>query len=122
MKPTVAATAYRTARVSLDAAATDQQKLERVLAHSDALVQPFVPEIQTEGEWSLIYLGGKFSHSVKKYPEQSDYRVQAEFGDALCPNLLPGHSSTSVVEHWSCSIEFHSMRVSTASRPRPDSG
>lgn len=89
MKPTVAATAYRTARVSLDAAATDQQKLERVLAHSDALVQPFVPEIQTEGEWSLIYLDEKFSHSVKKYPEQSDYRVQAEFGGRVVSQPAP---------------------------------
>jgi glutathione synthase/RimK-type ligase-like ATP-grasp enzyme len=89
VKPTVAATAYRTSRVTLETAATDQQLLEEVLAHSDALVQPFVPEIQTEGEWSLIYLDGEFSHSVKKYPQSGDYRVQAEFGGRVVPEAAP---------------------------------
>lgn len=89
VKPTVAATAYRTSRVSLETAVTDQQLLEEVLAHSDALVQPFIPEIQTEGEWSLIYLDGEFSHSVKKYPQSGDYRVQAEFGGRVVPEAAP---------------------------------
>lgn len=89
VKPTVAATAYRTSRVTLETAATDQIQLEEVLAHSDALVQPFVPEIQTEGEWSLIYLDDKFSHSVKKYPQSGDYRVQAEFGGRVVSEPAP---------------------------------
>jgi glutathione synthase/RimK-type ligase-like ATP-grasp enzyme len=89
VKPTVAATAYRTSRVSLETATTDQQLLEEVLAHSDALVQPFIPEIQTEGEWSLIYLDGQFSHSVKKYPQSGDYRVQAEFGGRVVSETAP---------------------------------
>jgi hypothetical protein len=89
IKPTVAATAYRTSRVTLETATSDQQQLEEVLAHSDALVQPFVPEIQTEGEWSLIYLDGDFSHSVRKYPQSGDYRVQAEFGGRVVSEPAP---------------------------------
>jgi glutathione synthase/RimK-type ligase-like ATP-grasp enzyme len=89
VKPTVAATAYRTSRVTLATAVTDQQRLDEVLVHSDALVQPFIPEIQTEGEWSLIYLDGQFSHSVKKYPQSGEYRVQAEFGGRVVSETAP---------------------------------
>jgi hypothetical protein len=44
------------------------------------LVQPFQPEIQSEGEWSLIYFDGEFSHAVLKRPAAGDYRVQNDFG------------------------------------------
>lgn len=33
------------------------------------LVQPFLPGIREEGEWSLVFLGGEFSHAVLKRPE-----------------------------------------------------
>ncbi len=44
------------------------------------LVQPFQPEIQTEGEWSLIFIDGEYSHAVLKRPAAGDYRVQNDFG------------------------------------------
>ncbi|MFE0654557.1 RimK family alpha-L-glutamate ligase [Streptomyces sp. NPDC059534] len=33
-----------------------------------ALVQPCLPMVQEEGEVSLVFLGGKFSHAVRRYP------------------------------------------------------
>jgi len=42
------------------------------------LLQPFCPEVVSEGELSLIYFGGKFSHAVCKRPADGDFRVQAE--------------------------------------------
>lgn len=53
------------------------------VASGALLVQPFVPEIETEGEVSLVYLGGVLSHAVRKRPRAGDYRVQAEHGGAL---------------------------------------
>ncbi len=44
------------------------------------MLQPFLPEVQAEGEWSLIFLGGRFSHAVIKRPAAGDFRVQAEHG------------------------------------------
>lgn len=44
------------------------------------LVQEFIPEISNQGEWSLIFLGGQFSHAVKKVPRRGDFRVQHEYG------------------------------------------
>jgi glutathione synthase/RimK-type ligase-like ATP-grasp enzyme len=122
VKPTVAATAYRTARVTLATAVTDQQLLEDVLAHSDALVQPFVPEIQTEGEWSLIYLDGEFSHSVKKYPQAGDYRVQAEFGGRVVPEAAPqsfidiGYHALEQFDHRSLYARLDGVETETGIR------
>lgn len=44
------------------------------------MVQPFLPEIASAGEWSLLYFGGAFSHAVLKRPATGDYRVQSQFG------------------------------------------
>jgi hypothetical protein len=37
-------------------------------------------EIRHEGEWSLMFFGGKFSHAVLKTPLPGDFRVQSDFG------------------------------------------
>ncbi len=47
------------------------------------LVQPFLPEIQTKGEWSLVYLGGEYSHGIRKLPAQGQILVHAERGGSL---------------------------------------
>ncbi len=44
------------------------------------MVQPFMEAIVSEGEYSLIYFGGRFSHGVLKTPGSGDFRVQEEFG------------------------------------------
>ncbi|WP_145087290.1 ATP-grasp domain-containing protein [Anatilimnocola aggregata] len=47
------------------------------------LVQPFLPEIQTNGEWSLVYFGGEYSHGIHKLPARSQIMVHAERGGSL---------------------------------------
>jgi glutathione synthase/RimK-type ligase-like ATP-grasp enzyme len=44
------------------------------------LVQPYFSTIATEGEYSLFYFGGIFSHSIVKRPAAGDFRVQEQFG------------------------------------------
>ncbi|MBJ7438704.1 MAG: hypothetical protein JHD35_06740 [Sphingopyxis sp.] len=44
------------------------------------LVQPLMPGILTEGEVSLFFFGGKFSHAIVKRPAAGDFRVQEQFG------------------------------------------
>jgi hypothetical protein len=46
-------------------------------------VQPFLPEIRTAGEWSLVYLGGAYSHAVHKLPAPGQIMVHAEQGGSL---------------------------------------
>jgi len=45
-----------------------------------ALVQPFMAAVQTEGELSFVYCGGRFSHALVKAPASGDYRVQSVYG------------------------------------------
>lgn len=45
-----------------------------------ALVQPFLPGIVEEGEHSLIFIDGAFSHGLIKRPAPGDYRVQSLYG------------------------------------------
>ncbi len=81
LKPRVSATAYGTHVVSRDrgVATADWPALER----SGCLLQLFVPEIQSRGEISLVFLDGLFSHAVRKRPVAGDFRVQADFGGSL---------------------------------------
>jgi glutathione synthase/RimK-type ligase-like ATP-grasp enzyme len=44
------------------------------------MVQPFLEEIKTAGEWSLLFFNGRFSHALVKKPAQGDFRVQYQFG------------------------------------------
>jgi len=52
---------------------------ERLTDHGDVVVQPFVPAI-VDGERSLVFLGGRFSHAVRKVPKTGDYRSQRHLG------------------------------------------
>jgi len=46
----------------------------------EMLIQPLMPMIAREGEFSLFYFAGKFSHAILKIPEIGDFRVQEQFG------------------------------------------
>jgi len=50
----------------------------------DVLVQPYEPTVAV-GEDSLIFLGGVFSHAVRKVPAAGDYRVQEQYGGTVAP-------------------------------------
>jgi glutathione synthase/RimK-type ligase-like ATP-grasp enzyme len=57
-----------------------QPALEAVLARGKAMIQPFLSSLEAEGELSLIYIDGAFSHAVRKRPAQGDFRVQSIWG------------------------------------------
>ena len=50
-----------------------------------AMLQPYLPAIESEGEISLVYLGGAFSHAIGKRPKAGDFRVQPEWGADIGP-------------------------------------
>lgn len=57
-----------------------QAHLDELLAHGDVLVQQFVPDIENEGEWSVVLVDGRVAHALRKLPATGDYRVQEEWG------------------------------------------
>lgn len=50
------------------------------IAGKKMLIQPFQPAIAQEGEYSLFYFGGAFSHAILKRPAKGDFRVQEFLG------------------------------------------
>ena len=81
IKPAVSATAHRTHLVDR----REGRRLGALLADGDTLVQRYLGEIEGQGEWSLVYIDGSFSHAVRKIPAAGDFRVQTEFGGRAEP-------------------------------------
>lgn len=80
VKPVISAAATRTWRVSHATVLDVGVQFAESLDAGDVMVQPFMPEIQTRGEWSLMFIDGDFSHAVRKMPTEGDFRVQTGFG------------------------------------------
>lgn len=91
VKPAVSGGAKNTFVLTRQESSVRQPQLQELLRDEDFLVQPFQPQIQEEGEWSLIYFGGEFSHCVLKTPKSGDFRVQHYLGGGIEPREAPAH-------------------------------
>ncbi len=90
VKPTISAGAYQTLLTSRDEADAHQSYLESILLDRGALVQPFIPQIQSEGEWSLFYFNREYSHAVIKRPNSGDFRIQGG-------EIAPAHPTGNIL-------------------------
>ena len=83
MKPLIGASAHETRLV------TGETLDEAAAAHRSgalgraAVIQPFVEEIRTAGEWSVIFIDGEPTHAVRKRPAAGDFRVQPRLGGTV---------------------------------------
>ncbi|HKQ53846.1 MAG TPA: hypothetical protein VJT74_15840 [Pyrinomonadaceae bacterium] len=80
VKPAVSMSAYGTWVTTPAGAARDQREVRELPAGSAVMVQRFVPEVQTRGEWSFVFFMKEYSHAVLKMPKAGDFRVQRDFG------------------------------------------
>ena len=80
VKPTISATAFNTFGTSRESAHRNQRAFDEALSVSGMMVQRFIREVLTSGEWSLLFFNNKFSHAVIKLPKAGDFRVQEDFG------------------------------------------
>jgi glutathione synthase/RimK-type ligase-like ATP-grasp enzyme len=80
VKPVVSAGAHETWRTSRARAADDEPRFRAQASRQRLMIQPFLPEITTAGEYSLFFFGGEFSHAVVKRPCPGDFRVQLQYG------------------------------------------
>jgi glutathione synthase/RimK-type ligase-like ATP-grasp enzyme len=83
VKPAVSASGYETHALAapLDDAAT--ALISRTLAVGDVLVQPFVEEVERDGEYSFMYIDGALSHATVKRAAAGEFRVQTEYGGSV---------------------------------------
>lgn len=84
IKPKIGAGAWRQARLKRG----QELPLLKDLPPDEALVQPFIESVATQGELSMLFMGGEFSHALMKTPKKGDYRSQTKYG-ALEKNIDP---------------------------------
>lgn len=64
--------------------ANDDASWEPLLAEThNYILQPFIPEVVSEGELSFLFFGERFSHAMHKRPRAGDIRVQMEWGGSV---------------------------------------
>lgn len=80
IKPNISANADNTFRLSKEKLIENMEKLEQIFSQREFMVQPFMKNIIDEGEYSLFFFNGEFSHCVLKKPKENDFRVQEEHG------------------------------------------
>lgn len=60
-----------------------QDIIQKAINEKDYLIQPYIKEIKTAGEWSLIFFNGEYSHSVLKNTARDTIFVHAELGGSV---------------------------------------
>ena len=80
IKPIIGANAKDTFVLSNPLGPDQLKHLERTFSGQRFFVQPFIENIQTEGEFSLFFFNGEYSHAIRKIPKAGDFRVQEEHG------------------------------------------
>jgi hypothetical protein len=82
VKPTVSGGAWKTLKIGRGEALVDAPE-------GASMIQPFLPDLATAGELSLLFFGGKLSHAVLKTAAPGDFRIQSQFGGRYEAVALP---------------------------------
>ena len=72
IKPAVSVGADRTVRNAT------QADLDALVATDDVLVQPYLSEVETGGELSIVCIDGRPTHVLRKVPAAGDFRAQEQ--------------------------------------------
>lgn len=83
IKPQVSANADDTYRFARKEWKERSRQLYRIFKERPCMLQACIPAITDEGEYSLFYFGGDYSHAILKSPKAGDFRVQEEHGGQL---------------------------------------
>ncbi len=85
VKPAVSGGSKNTFKVTPENVDAINLQLNLLLIEEDFILQPFLKEIEENGEWSFLFFGGKFSHALIKKAKEGDFRVQHVFGGTIHP-------------------------------------
>ena len=103
VKPVVGANGEDAFRVSMGESPERLESIAARFQNRDCMIQPFMPNILSEGEFSLFFFDGSYSHAILKIPAESEFRSQEERGAeirAVIPDeklLLRAHQAMDVL-------------------------
>lgn len=80
VKPCVGASAYGVGKFEKEKLSEIRNYIEKLLEEGDVMIQKFMPQILSQGEYSFIFFNKKFSHAVLKKPSNTDFRTQPHWG------------------------------------------
>ncbi len=80
IKPIHGASSYKTLRINTAEFTTGSPSFTNLSSKENLLIQPFMEEIMTEGEYSFVFINKEYSHAVLKVPRKNEFRSQREFG------------------------------------------
>ncbi|HYC97289.1 transporter [Brevundimonas sp.] len=115
VKPRVSGGAWKTLRLS---------RGERLADAPDgpAMIQPYLPSIETEGETSLLFFGGALSHVVNKRPVAGEFRIQVQFGGQYAALPRPPAGALALAERTLAAIDEDLLYARIDMAQGPDGG
>jgi glutathione synthase/RimK-type ligase-like ATP-grasp enzyme len=82
VKPVIGAWGWNLFRLHPDDHASTT-RLARLLRRRSVLIQPWLPDVAGNGEWSLVFFDGVDHHAVLKHAAAGEIRVHEEFGGSV---------------------------------------
>lgn len=115
VKPRVSGGAWKTLRLS---------RGERLAGAPEgpAMIQPYLPTIETEGETSLLFFGGRLSHVVEKRPVAGEFRIQVQFGGRYMALPEPPAGALALAEQTLAAIDEDLLYARIDMARGPDGG
>lgn len=98
VKPTVSGGAWKTLRLRRGDEVADAPE-------GAAMIQPYLSTIETEGETSMLFFGGRLSHVVNKRPVPGDFRIQTQYGGVYTPLPEPPAGALALAERTLAAID-----------------
>ncbi len=98
LKPVVSGAARHTYRLNAANLDAHEPVLLELLREEAMMVQPFLGSVMTQGELSLMVIGGRCTHAVRKIAKPGDFRVQDDHGGTVQPHT-PTADEIAFAEH-----------------------
>ena len=83
IKPAISGAARHTYRINPNNYLEYEEIFQKLISEECMLFQEFLNKIIIQGEISLILIGGRFTHAVKKIAKKGDFRVQDDHGGTV---------------------------------------
>jgi len=83
LKPCISGAARHTYKINVDTIADHEAIFKTLIAEEAMMIQPFLENIVTQGEVSMIVIDGTYTHAILKKAKAGDFRVQDDFGGSV---------------------------------------